>query len=77
MLHRRLHACNPRAPVQAVRQGRADLAHVFDTGAFDLGVMLSLEPRLFQQPARERRAQAMSPCRDAASEPREQPGLHH
>lgn len=47
----RLHQLNPRAPVLAMHDGATDLAAVFDTGAFDLGTMLTLEPRFFSLPA--------------------------
>lgn len=47
-LRRRLGEVNPRAPMQTLYR-RADLEHVFETGAFDLGVMLALEPQFFYQ----------------------------
>ncbi len=55
-LRLRLEEVNPRAPVQTLYRP-ADLEHVFETGAFDLGIMLALEPQFFYQPEAEVRAE--------------------
>lgn len=56
LLHQRLRALNGAAPVRTLRSGWTDLDHVFDTGAFDLGRMLMLEPRFFNLPDQPRRS---------------------
>lgn len=58
-LHQHLGNLNPRAPIQNVCPGRADLVQVFNTGAFDLGTMLALEPQFFHLPSQPRKVSAM------------------
>ncbi len=75
-LQQRLRELNPRAPLQHVRWGRADLGHVFDTGAFDLGTMLALEPQFFHQPEAPRSMPAWE-CPRGGGVVSEGAGLHH
>lgn len=77
VLMQRLHALNPRAPLQLATEGLVDSSALFDTGAFDLATMLALEPRFFSLPVAPRPAATSWPVRSALPSRTSEIRLHH